>query len=202
MSGVSLLETGLANSASVIAAFTRLGVPVERISSACAVRDARRLVVPGVGAFGAAIDALQTQGLMAPLAERINAGRPTLGICLGLQLFGRGSDESPGRQGLGCVALQAVGFNDSLVTPQMGWNRVVASPEAELRASGYAYFANSYRFEQIPEGWSGAMSDYGGALVAGLERGAVLGCQFHPELSGEYGEALLARWLQRAEASC
>ena len=61
------------------------------------------------------------------------------------------------------MALQAVGFVDSLVTPQMGWNRVVASPEAELLASGYAYFANSYRFEQIPEGWSGAMSDYGGA---------------------------------------
>ena len=83
-------------------------------------------------------------------AERINA-MPTLGICLGLRLFGRGSDESPGH-GLGCVALQAVGFNDSLVTPQMGWNRVVASPEAELLTSGYAYFANSYRFEQIPEG--------------------------------------------------
>ena len=82
------------------------------------LHHARRLVVPG--AFGAAIDApLRTQGVMAPLAERINVGRPTLGICLGLHGSG-GSDESAGRQEPGSVALQAVGFNDSLVTPQMG----------------------------------------------------------------------------------
>ena len=84
----------------------------------------------------------------------------------------------------------------------MGWNKVIPAEDAQLLEPGYAYFANSFRFEEIPAGWSGALADYGGPLVAALERGAVLGCQFHPELSGAYGEALISRWLKTEVPSC
>ena len=202
MPTVTILKTGLANLASVRAAFKRLEAPTYLVDGPEGVKAAERLVVPGVGAFGPALDVLRERALLAPLKARIDAGRPTLGICLGLQLFGQGSEESPGAPGLGCVPLKARPFSPSLISPQMGWNKVSPAPGAQLLEPGYAYFANSYRFEEIPAGWSGALADYGGPLVAALERGAVLGCQFHPELSGAYGEGLISRWLLKEASSC
>ncbi len=202
MNQVTILKTGLANRASVMAAFERLGASMRLVDSAEDLLAAERLVVPGVGAFGPAMAALRRAELAAPLRARITAGRPTLAICLGLQLFGDGSDESPDAEGLGCVPARVTGFDESVISPQMGWNRVMPASDAKLLEPGYAYFANSYRFDTIPSGWSGATATYGGELVAALERGAVLGCQFHPELSGDYGERLMARWLSQEVPSC
>ena len=202
MASVSILKTGLANLASVKAAFERLGVSTRLVEDPNEVTRAERLVVPGVGAYGPALDVLRERGLLSPLKARIDAGRATLGICLGLQLFGEGSEESPGVRGLGAVPIQVRAFGSDLISPQMGWNKVIPAEDAQLLEPGYAYFANSFRFEEIPAGWSGALADYGGPLVAALERGAVLGCQFHPELSGAYGEALISRWLKTEVPSC
>ena len=196
MPTVTILKTGLANLASVRAAFARLGVATKVVNDPTSVAHADRLVVPGVGAYGEAMAALNAAKLTQPLQTRIHSGKPTLGICLGLQLFGLGSDESPGVSGLGCVPARTTGFTETVLSPQMGWNLVSPTPASTLLEPGYAYFANSYRFTAIPTGWNGATAEYGGALVAALERGAVLGCQFHPELSGEYGERLLARWME------
>ena len=193
---VTILKTGLANLASVRAAFERIGVPTMVTNDPKSVRDAERLVVPGVGSYGEAMTRLDAAKLTAPLAARIARGEPTLGICLGLQIFGSGSDESPGVAGLGCVHMRTTGFNATVLSPQMGWNRVMPSPGSQLIESGHAYFANSFRFATIPAGWTGATAEYGGPLVAALERGAVLGCQFHPELSGTYGERLIERWME------
>jgi len=195
MTPVTILKTGLANLASVRAAFERLGVPTTVVWDSEAVQRAERLVVPGVGSYGEAMGRLDAANLTAPLRDRIASGRPTLGICLGLQVFGAGSDESPGVSGLGCIPGRTTGFSRSVLSPQMGWNRVIPAPGSQLLETGHAYFANSFRFETIPEGWTGATAQYGGSLVAALECGAVLGCQFHPELSGAYGERLLGRWL-------
>ena len=79
--------------------------------------------------------------------------------------------------------------------PQLGWNRVVPKEGCTFLNEGYAYFANSYRLTSIPEGWSGATSDHGGDFVAAIERGTILACQFHPELSGAWGAELVDRWL-------
>ena len=196
MTQITILRTGLANLASVTAAFSRLGADIVVADDADTISGATRLVVPGVGAYGEAMNRLGAAGLVSPLRDRIAEGRPTLGICLGLQIFGAGSDESPGVSGLGCVSAMTTGFDVTLRSPQMGWNRVTATDNAVLCGSGYAYFANSFRFERIPAGWAGATANYGGPMVAALERGAVLGCQFHPELSGAYGEGLLARWME------
>ena len=145
---------------------------------------------------------LKQAGLASALRDRVDKGRPTLGICLGLQLLGRSSEESPGVTGLGCVPEEVRGFSPEVISPQMGWNHVVPAKDSKLLEAGYAYFANSYRFETIPERWTGATSEYGGPLVAALERGAVLGCQFHPELSGAYGERLMSRWLSLEVTPC
>ena len=196
MREVTILKTGLANLASVLAAFDRLGVQTTVTTEAESIRRAQRLVVPGVGSYGEAMSRLAAAQLTGPLQSRIDDGRSTLGIRLGLQIFGLGSDESPGVPGLGCVPARTTGFNASVISPQMGWNQVTPTADSQLLEAGHAYFANSFRFETIPDGWAGATAQYGGALVAALERGGVLGCQFHPELSGAYGERLLARWLE------
>ena len=95
-------------------------------------------------------------------------------------------------------------FDDSVRVPQFGWNTVEADSSCEVLADGCAYFANSYRLAEVPDGWSGAVCEYGGEFVAAIERGAVVACQFHPELSGRWGLELLSRWLARAEecAAC
>jgi imidazole glycerol phosphate synthase glutamine amidotransferase subunit len=200
---IAVVDTGVANLASVTAALSRLGAPATRTAAPSDVRTADGVVLPGVGAFATAVARLSDAGLARPLGERISAGRPTLAVCLGLQLLAEGSDESPGVPGLGLVPGTATRFPDAVRVPHLGWNRVGAAPGARLLCDGWAYFANSYRLTEPPPGWSCATAEHGGSFVAGLERGPVLACQFHPELSGAWGEALLGRWLATAwGASC
>ncbi len=198
---VAVVRTGTSNLASVMVGLERLGARPAITRSADAVRAADRVVLPGVGAFGAALAALEADGLADALRERIDAGKPTLAICLGLQLLGAGSEETPDAAGLGVVDRFARRFPDTVTRPQLGWNRIEPDASAHLLARGYAYFANTYRFVDAPPGWSAAYADHGGRFVAALERGDVLACQFHPELSGDFGRELLARWLAGG-ASC
>jgi imidazole glycerol-phosphate synthase subunit HisH len=196
---VSVVSTGVANVASVLAAFRRLGAEPLEVDQAEAISSAELLVLPGVGAFAAAMQALQARGLVEPLRERIRDGRPTLAICLGLQLFAAESAESPGTAGLGIWPDRVVRLRSQRV-PQLGWNRVDAARESRYLESGYAYYANSYCLGAEPLGWTASWSDHDGKLVAAVERGSVLACQFHPELSGAWGEQLLRRWL--GDAKC
>jgi glutamine amidotransferase len=193
---VTLIETGVANIASVRAAFERLGARLEPARSAADVAEAERVVLPGVGAFAAGMAHLESAGLVDALKTRIQSGRPTLTVCLGLQLLMSSSEESPGARGLGVIDAPVTRFQAPLRVPQLGWNRVIPAAGAAFLSPGYAYFANSYRLEQAPEGWEAATADYGGPFVAALRRGEVLACQFHPELSGPWGAALLQRWLE------
>ena len=153
------------------------------------------LVLPGVGAFGAAVKTLRGRDVCRALADRLRAGRPTLAVCLGLQLLCQSSDESPGVAGLGVIAATVTRFPATVRVPQLGWNRVVAESKCAVLKAGSAYFANSYRLVECPSGWNAAYADHGGRFVAALERGAVLACQFHPELSGRWGLDLLRAWL-------
>ena len=200
---VLVVRTGTANLASVLAGLSRAGGHPSLTDEPDAVRTADRVVLPGVGAFGAAMAELMERGLDAALRERITAGRPTMGICLGMQLFADESEESPGVRGLGIVPGVVERFRDLRVRiPQLGWNEVNPQTGCALLQPGYAYFANSYRLSQVPEGWSGAVTTHGEAFVAAFERGPVLACQFHPELSGTWGRALLSRWLDAGERVC
>lgn len=197
MSAICVASTGVANLASVAAAFSRLGVSLRPVQDPAEISEAERVLLPGVGAFGPAMQRLQTAGLATPLAERVRAGRPTLAICLGLQLLFRRSAEAPGLQGLAVLDAEVGPFED-VPSPQLGWNQVRAD-QPGLVESGHAAYANSYRATRCPPGWVASWTDHGGAFVASVERGGVLACQFHPELSGPWGQALLQRWL---EATC
>jgi glutamine amidotransferase len=193
---IVVCRTGTANLASVFAGLTRAGGAPRMAHDAADVAAAGHVMLPGVGAFGASMEPLRESGLDKALIERIDAGRPTLAICVGLQLLCRDSEETPGAKGLGILPLTVTRFPDTVRVPQLGWNRIDADPGCRLLKSGYVYFANSYRVSDVPDGWLGAIADHGGPFVGGLERGAVLACQFHPELSGPFGHTLLERWIQ------
>ncbi len=191
---ISVVATGTANLASVLAGLRRAGADPQTTRDPDVVAASDHVVLPGVGALAAAMDQLQGDGLDEALRARITEGRPTLAICLGLQVLLEGSDESPDVPGLGLVDGRATRFSGDIRVPQLGWNQV--EPDGcRLLEPGYAYFAHSFRLESAPDGWSAAYTDHGGRYVSALERGAVLACQFHPELSGAWGLALLRRWL-------
>jgi len=167
----------------------------------CAARDVRtiddaeRLVLPGVGSFGAGMDRLLELGVTQVIRRRVADGRPLLAVCLGMQLLCGASDESPGVAGIGVLQATASRFTGAPTVPQLGWNRIEPSAGCTVLQPGYAYYANSYRLQTTPPSWYGAYSWHGGPFVAAIERGATLCCQFHPELSGAWGQALLRRWL-------
>lgn len=192
---VAVVPTGTANMASVTAAFRRLGAELHPVQSPLEIRSAERLVLPGVGAYGAAMARIDERGWRRALVNRIDKGRPTLAICLGMQLLAEKSDESPGVSGLGVVSGTATRLPDDLTVPQLGWNQVDPAPGTRFLTPGWAYFANSYRLTSIPDDWASATTAYGGSFVSAMERGDVLACQFHPELSADWGSELLDRWL-------
>jgi imidazole glycerol phosphate synthase glutamine amidotransferase subunit len=191
---VVVVPTGTANLASVRAAFERLGRRVEFSSGPDVVAAADHVLLPGVGAFGAAMATLAQSGAETALKRRIEADLPTMAICVGHQLLFEASEESPGVRGLAVVPAQVGRFPEGVRRPQFGWNEITPAGGARFLRHGFAYFANGYRATEAP-GWTVAAAEHGGRFVAAMERGRVVGCQFHPELSGDYGRALLEAWL-------
>lgn len=197
---VAIIPTGAANLASVRAAIARLGLEVRIAEGEEDVRRSELVVLPGVGAFGPAMQRLRENGLDAAIVERVRDDRPLLAICLGMQLLCEGSEEAPGVRGLGVVPGRVTRFAGDVRVPQMGWNLVTPHGDAALLRRDWMYFANSYRLEAAAPGWAAATTVHGGVFVSALERGMVLACQFHPELSGRAGLALLERWIAKSRA--
>lgn len=194
---VHIVRTGTANLASIDAGLKRLGVTTKITNSRDEVEEAKILVLPGVGTLAAAMDALEKADLVTPLRDRIQSNRPTLAVCLGMQLLAAESEENPGIQGLGCFPGRVRRFPEDKRIPQLGWNNISAPVNCRYLTDGYFYFANSYCLTEVPDGWIGATADYGFRFVAAIERGSILACQFHPELSGENGLSVLKSWLDQ-----
>lgn len=191
-----ILDSGIANIASVTSAFRALGFHPIVTRDPAVAREATDLVLPGVGSFGAGMASLRSSGLDRVVLEAVERDVPLLAVCLGLQLLTEGSDESPGVPGLGVIPARCARLPMSVRIPQLGWNAVdpVACP---LLEPGYAAYANSYAVVDPPSGWVAAWSDHGTRFAAALARRSVLATQFHPELSGAWGMALLQRWSGR-----
>jgi imidazole glycerol phosphate synthase glutamine amidotransferase subunit len=189
---VVVVPTGTANLASIRAAFRRLGREVVLGLDPDRIAEAGHVVLPGVGAFAAAMAPLRECGADEALVFRATHDRPLLAVCVGHQLLFQGSEESPNVAGLAVVSAPVGRFTGEVRVPQFGWNEVTG--EGRFLRSGFAYFANSYRATAAP-GWTVATADHGGPFVAAMERGRTLTCQFHPELSGAYGRAVLEAWL-------
>jgi cyclase len=196
VSKVVIVDSGVANLASIAGALRRLNATIVVTADPAVVRDATRLVLPGVGAFGAGMAALRSRGLDIAIRDVASGGTPILGICLGMQMLCEASEEAPGVAGLGVVAGICRRLPANVRIPHLGWNSVTPEPEARLLIPGVAAFANSYALREGPPGWTTAWATHGVPFIAALERGQTLACQFHPELSGAYGAALLERWLR------
>lgn len=194
MKTVVIAATGRANTASMEAALRRLGVHPELSDDPERLRQAEMAVLPGVGSFGPVAERLRACGILQAFSDRVQAGLGTLAVCLGMQLFCDSSEEAPGVAGMGVVPGVIKSFGSELPVPQFGWNRL-SGASAFSPAGGWAYFANSYCLDEVPDGWQAVWSEYGRNFIASLERGRLLLCQYHPELSGEFGKAVLQRWL-------
>lgn len=194
MTRVAVVDSGVANLASVTTALTGLAQSVAVTGDPRMIREATHVVLPGVGAFGSGMAALQRSGADKAVKAATQDGQPVLGICLGMQLLCEGSDEAPSVKGLGVIPGICRALPDSVRVPHLGWN-FVESGSGAVGRSGYAAFANSYCLLEPPAGWRVAWTTHGRRFVAALGRDRVLACQFHPELSGRWGRELLARWL-------
>lgn len=195
MPTATVVPTGTANMASVCAAFQRLGVGCRVDTAPDAIRDASYLVLPGVGSFGEVAPRLAGAAAGAALRERVSRGAPTLAVCLGFQLLAEASDEAPGVPGLGLIPGVVRDLPSGECVPHLGWSPLLPGGCGPV-PQGWAYFANSYALDRIPPGWQGAWFVHGRPRVAALWRDRVLACQFHPELSGTLGEAVLRAWLE------
>ena len=199
---LALVDYGAGNLRSVANALKAAGAEGVCVTADPAVvRAADRIVLPGVGAFKACAEALRgVPGLVEAMAERVLVGgAPFLGICVGMQLLADRGIEFGVTEGLGWIGgeVRPIERTDPAIkVPHMGWNDVAPLHESRLIVPGEAYFLHSYHF--VPESSAdvAAMTDHGGGLVAAVGRDNVLGVQFHPEKSQDYGLALLARFLE------
>lgn len=191
---VTVLDLGSGNVGSVVRALQRVGASVRVTAHPSDVRDPERLVLPGVGHFGAAMETLRGRGLDEVVVRHLEAGRPFLGVCVGLQVLFDASDEAPGVPGLGLVAGHVVRFQGPRV-PQVGFNLVETTRDSRVIQPGYYYFVHSYYAVPLDTSVVAATAEYGVRFTAAIEVGPLLAVQFHPEKSGAVGLALLRRWL-------
>ncbi len=207
---VVVLDYGFGNIRSACRALVRAGAEAEVTTDGSAAMNADGLVVPGVGAFAACMSGLRGVRGDELIARRVAAGRPVLGICVGMQvLFAKGAEHGVVTDGCGQLA-GTVDRLDAPVLPHMGWNTVSAPPGSALFAGlgpgSWFYFVHSYAvrsWEQAaPAGGSPSgpaaqvtWAEHGDRFVAAVEYGPLCGTQFHPEKSGDTGAVLLHNWL-------
>ncbi|MGK2856384.1 MAG: imidazole glycerol phosphate synthase subunit HisH [Thermoanaerobaculia bacterium] len=201
MKNVLLIDSPLANIANIRRALEAGGASVELSSDPAAVAGADRLVLPGVGSFGAAMSWLAGNGLDAAIRSAVDAGSALLGVCLGHQLLFDSSEEGGGREGLGLLRGRVRRFRGSLPVPQIGWNCVAMAEGSPLFAGVEDgtpfYFVHSYAAEAEPEDTVGT-SEYEGSYVSAVARGRVYGVQFHPEKSSAAGLKVLRNFVETA----
>jgi imidazole glycerol phosphate synthase glutamine amidotransferase subunit len=201
---VTLLDYGAGNGPSVQRALERQGVSSQRASTRDGILAAERLILPGVGHYGALIRALDEQGLREALLEKIAAGTPFLGICLGLQALFDSSDEAAELNGLNIFSGRVAMLPRTSKLPHMGWNTLQVRRESSLLEGiserDYFYFAHSYAAMPFaePDVLTVATSNHGQEFIAILEHKNVCAVQFHPEKSGTPGARLLSNFLRLA----
>lgn len=198
-----IVDYGSGNLRSVQKAFEHVGVDVAVGADPVAMKLAAGLVLPGVGAFGAAMEHLEEKGLVAPLLERIEAGVPFLGVCLGLQLLFEGSEEDPGSCGLGLVRGDVRALPDRVKVPHIGWNQAEFCRDSdlfdEIPDSTAFYFVHGYAVVPRSPSVVLTMTDYDGvAFVSSIEMDNITAVQFHPEKSSTMGLRFYRNFARRA----
>ena len=192
---IAIVDYGIGNLASVRKAFAKVGAEAKVTSSPDEIAGAEKVVLPGVGAFGKAVEHLAEHGLVEPVSKAIADGKPFLGICLGMQLIFERSEEAPGVKGLGVFKGEVKRFRNVFKVPQIGWNEVRQAKSSPLFASipesAFFYFVHSYYVVPRDSATVLAFANYGGEYAAAVGKDNVCGVQFHPEKSQDWGLALL-----------
>jgi len=190
---IVVIDYNVGNVKSVCNAFRHIGCPAELSRDSAAIEKATGLVLPGVAAFGYAMEALGAAA--EPVKQAVSAGKPILGICVGFQMLFEQSSEYGPHPGLGLVGGDVVALPTDQVVPHMGWN-LVELPEnmdlfAGLGPEKHFYFAHSYHARVSDEQATIAYAEYGFQLTAAVQKANVYGVQFHPEKSGKQGLQVL-----------
>lgn len=197
---VTVVDYGAANLLSISRALEAVGAEVTISDDPAVVLGADAAVLPGVGAAGAAMGRLRASGCDDALRQMFAAGRPLLGVCLGMQLF-FGAVEEDDAHGLGLLPGTVARLPAGQKVPHIGWNLVRWKSPAARAVTGdesedYYYFVHSYACLPANPALMLAATDYGGPVCAAVASGPLLGVQFHPEKSGAAGLALLKRWVE------
>ena len=196
---IAIVDYGAGNLPSVERALRKLGAETERAVEPRQLETARAIVLPGVGHFAAFVAGLRERNLTAALRAAFDAGRPMLGICLGLQAMFASSEEAPGEAGLGFFPEQVRALPTTVKSPHIGWNQLRQTRESSLLRGvpddAYFYFAHSFALPASAEP-TVAACDHGFPFAAVIERGSLRGVQFHPEKSGQTGAHVLRNFLE------
>ncbi len=202
MNEIILIDAGTGNLRSVQKALEKAGAKVIRTEDPQAVLSARKVVLPGVGAFGDFMSGLRARGLQDAVLQVAARGVPLLGICVGMQALFEVGEEMGEHAGLGLLPgrVERLAESPSVKIPHTGWNQVQVQKEAPLfdgiRSGAYVYFNHSYFCRPADSSVVAAATDYGVEFACAVQRGHVFGVQFHPEKSQAVGLQLLKNFLE------
>jgi len=194
---IAVIDYKAGNLTSVMKALDALGTQATVTADPAVVRRAKKVILPGVGHFQAT-KLLEETGLSAAVHDVIGQGVPFLGICVGLQWLFEGSTEAPGVRGLGVFHGECERFAAGVKVPHVGWNEVRVEPESRLMRGvqdrAFVYYTHSYRAPLVND--TVAVTNYGAPFSGAVERGHVMGVQFHPEKSGATGMRVLRNFVE------
>lgn len=199
---IAIIDYDAGNIRSVEKALVRLGQEVKVTREKDEILRADKVILPGVGSFGDAMEKIHKYGLRDVISEIVERKTPFLGICLGMQLLFEKSDETPGVEGLGILKGEILRIPDApgLKIPHMGWNSLELQRDGrlfrELPKEPYVYFVHSYYLRAADEEIVTATAEYGTCIHASVEKDSVFGCQFHPEKSGDTGIQILRNFVE------
>jgi glutamine amidotransferase len=196
MSRIVIVDYDMGNLASVRNALKAVGYEAEISADPAVVAAADGIIMPGMGAFGNGMRKLEERGLIDAVKNFAAAGKPLLGICLGMQLLYQEGEEFGAGPGLGLLQGKATRLPDTVKLPQIGWNVVEPVPKAHpifegLEKTFYAYFDHSYAADAVDPADVAATTDYGRLYCSVAARNNILGIQFHPEKSSQVGLHML-----------
>lgn len=202
MSELIIIDYGVGNFRSVQKAFEHVGVAARLSANPADIATASALILPGVGAFGDAIDNIRAREQEGPILEAAKAGKPFFGICVGMQLLFEHSTEMGQHTGLSLLPGHVTRFRQGLTVPHMGWNQIEPAQDhpllKDVQPGDFAYFAHSYHCTPKDSSCVLTQTDYEGHYVSAVAQGNIVGIQFHPEKSQRVGLQILknfAEWV-------
>jgi len=197
---ISIINYGVGNISAFKSAYDKLNIPIEEITNPENLKDATHIILPGVGSFKSAMDKISSAGFIEPLTRQVIEKKSNvLGVCVGLQIMGESSEESPSQEGLGWIKVNSLRMSnkeigEKIILPHIGWNNIVKTKECPLLegiGTDEFYFLHSFNIEILDQSSVSSKSYYGREFSSSFSMQNIYGTQFHPEKSHKQGLRLL-----------